>query len=136
MESRLDEGRANIIANAIRNDNFSVGSAPWLEEHHVERSEFEAFLNYAVDMARSRDAMEARHDEQGVVETEMTFGNYSGKPSDDFVKFNATVPVTSLTRMLTIAGERCHVYIYPAQMPLGFDLDGQMSLDTLTGEIN
>ncbi len=134
MESRLDESRAIIISNAIRNDNFSVGSDPWLEEHHIDKDEFEAFLDYAVQMARSQDAMAGRHGEQGVVETEMTFGNYSGKPSDDFVKFNAAVPVTSLTRMLTIAGEKCHVYVYPAQMTIGFD--DQMSFDTFTGEIS
>ncbi len=134
MESRLDEGRANIIKNAILNDGTFCGSKEWLESHYITRAEFEAFLGYAVQMAYEYDTREKQHDKAGVVETEMSIGNFSGKPGSGTVKFNVEVPVKSLREMINLSGDRCLAYLYPSQMPL--DLDGAMSeVDALTGEV-
>ena len=133
METRLGEDRANIIRNAICNDNFAVGSNEWLMEHHVERDEFEAFLNYATRLAAMYDWQENNMD-VGSVEVEIRFASSSSKVSDLETKWTAFIDKTMSQKVDMIAQDGpVRAVLTPKQMviPMSDDL---ATVDTFTGE--
>lgn len=132
METRLDEGRANIIRNSILNDHMMVGSPEWLEEHHITRDEFEAFLMAAVEYAKQLDF---KRENMGVgsVEVDITFTSHSGKVGSTDSKWTAFIPQNQTNRVLSVAEHgMVRATLVPSQMAI--DLDGTY-VDTETGEL-
>lgn len=134
MPARLTEDRANIIANAIRNDGTFCGTPEWLESHFVTRDEFESFLEYAVRLSTMYDWRESNMT-VGSVEARLTFTKHSGKVGSDEEQWTVFAPQSDTTRILRVAETGPVVaQLYPEQMPL--DLDGTFAVvNTETGEL-
>ena len=135
METRLGEDRANIIRNAIKQDNLAVGNQEWCDDHHVTRDEFLAFLDYAVEMAKNLDWRESNL-EVGSAEVEMQFVSHTGKVGDTDEKWTVRIPNEYTRDVLVVAGstDRVIAHIFPNQLTM--DLDGeQVDMNSFTGEI-
>ena len=130
---RLGEDRANIIRNAILTDGTFCGTPEWLESHHVDREEFEAFLDYAVRLSQMYDWRDANRD-VGSVEVALTFTKHSGKVGSSQETWQVFAPTADTMRILRVAesGE-VDATLTPRQMPL--DLDGVALVDVETGEV-
>lgn len=136
METRLGEGKANIIRNAIKSDGFSVGSREWLESHYISADEFESFLDYGVLMARNLDWRDSNLD-VGSAEVEMQFISHTGKVGDNYEKWTVHVPNEYTKDILVVAGstDRVLAHVFPNQLVM--DLDGDMAMvDAFTGELD
>lgn len=134
MEGRLGEDRAQIISNAIQNDNFAVGSDGWLDSHHVTKDEYEAFLEYAVRLAKMYDWREV-NSEVGSVEVGLTFTSHSGKVGSEEEKWTVFAPQTDTARIMRVAETgRVTAVLTPEQMPLLLD-EGMGVFDMETGEV-
>lgn len=134
MESILTEDRATIIANAIRNDNFQIGSEPWLTEHHITLDEYHAFLDTPAEYARMAEFKRLNPD-VGEVEVEMLFTTHSGKVGSPDEKWAVMIQQKFTNAVLRVAE---HGPVIAALMPkqLSFAVDGDYaSVDTLTGEL-
>jgi hypothetical protein len=133
MPARLDESRTTIIANAIVNDNFAVGSPAWLENHHIEKDEWDAFLDYPTRLARMYEWREANMD-VGSVEVSLTFATHSGKVGSDEEKWTCFAPQADTARILRVAESgKVVAQLFPEQMPL--PLEGVGMVDLETGEL-
>ena len=134
MESILTEDRATIIANAIRNDNFQIGSEPWLTEHHITLDEYHAFLDAPAEYARMAEFKRMNPD-VGAVEVEMSLTTHSGKVGSPDEKWTVMVPQKFTNAILRVA-EHGPVMATLVPMQLSFAIDGEYaSVDTLTGEL-
>lgn len=133
MEYRLDEGRANIIRNAMRSDNFAIGSETWCDEHHVEKDEYEAFLDYAVEYAKMID-FKAENADVGSVDVELTFTAHNGKVGDVDEKWTCFAPQADTSRILRVAEHgKVIATLLPEQMAIRF---GETKyVDRETGEV-
>lgn len=132
MEQRLDESHANIIRNAIRSDNFSVGSEPWCEEHNVTPEQFEAFLEFAVECARMRD-FKVENADVGAVDVEMAFTTHSGKVGSTEEKWAVFIPQHYTTEILRVAEHgKVIATIAPERIALPV---GTVLMDDETGEL-
>ena len=134
MPARLGEERATIIINAIRGDNFQIGSEPWLEEHHITADEFDTFLEYGLRLAQMYEWQEVNK-EIGSVDVALTFTKHSGKVGSSEETWSVFAPQTDTAKILRVAetGE-VTATLTPKQMPLPLD-DGMVMVDANTGEV-
>ena len=133
MPARLDESRTTIIANALTNDNFAVGSEAWLENHHITKDEWNAFLEYPTRLARMYEWREANMD-AGTVEVPLTFTSHSGKVGSEEEKWTVFAPQVDTTKIMRVAetGEVVAT-LTPKQMPL--PIDDAVMVNPETGEV-
>lgn len=122
-----------IIANAIRNDGTFVGTEPWLDEHHVTRDEYDAFMEYPARLARMYDWKE-RNLGVGGVGVQLTFVKHTGKVGSGEETWTVHAPVSDTTKILTVAEHGVvDAQLFPTQLPL--DFDGCVTVDVATGEV-
>lgn len=134
MEGRLDEARATIIKNALMNDNFAVGSDGWLEEHHITRDEYDAFLEYPARLAAMYEWRQMNMD-VGSVEVELTFVKHSGKVGSDDEQWSVFAPQADTAKVLMVAQTGpVTATLTPKQMPLPMG-DEVGIFDKVTGEV-
>ncbi len=118
MKGRLDESRANIIREAIRND---AGSDDWLEYHYVTRDELEMFLDYAVTLSKMYEWRESNA-ELGSVEVSLTFTKHSGRVGSGEEQWTVFAPQTDTTKIIRVAETgRVIAQLTPEQMPISLD---------------
>lgn len=133
METRLNEGKANIIRNAIINDGTFCGTPEWCESHHVERGEFLTLLEYGVRLAAMYDWKDV-NTEVGSVDVELTFVKHSGKVGQDEETWTVFAPQSDTSKILLVAeGGAINATLTPKQMPL--PLEGMGVFDRATGEV-
>ena len=139
METRLTEARANIIANAIRNDGTFCGSPDWLDSHHITVDEFDAFLAIPAQYLRAQD-YRSLHPEVGSVEVPMTFTTHSGKVGQSDEKWTVMIPQKYTNQVLMVAehGDVSATLVPEVMMvqagQLSLDIEGAM-VDPSTGEV-
>ena len=132
MEGKLDESRANIIREAIKNDGTFCGTEEWLESHYISRDEFEAFLEYPVLLAKVYEYRGMNKDTPAMVETKATFK--PGALKRDSVVLKVEMPPSKVAQVQTLIDEPVYLMIYPEQLPLPLD-EGYVVLDERTGEV-
>lgn len=131
--ARLTVDRANIIGNAIVNDGSFVGSPMWLEEHHVEREEFETFIEYAVRLAGMYDWRAQNMGVPPMVECSAVVSKAVANKKG--VNLTVAVQPSSLAAFQTYMDEPVTLQVYPDQMPLDIDGVDLVPVDVETGEV-
>lgn len=123
----IDESAARKVADAIRNKSgVFIGTRDWFEATGVTSDEYEAFMECAVRFAAQLDYKDAHSDVPGAVSTRGVVEKFTG----DARKVTLSVSIDphnykDVATVQRIIGEPLDLVMYPVQMPLPIDEDGQ-----------
>lgn len=133
MADILTEDRAQIIANAVRNDGTFCGSKEWLGDHHIGKDEWDAFLEYPIRLAQMYEWREANLT-VGSCEVELTFTKHAGKVGSDDEQWTVFAPQVDTSKILRVAETGTVVaQLFPKQMPM--DGENVALVNVSTGEV-
>ena len=132
-ESFLSLEAAQTVREAIRTDGTFTGTPEWLDEHGIEREEFERFLDFACDLAAMYEWRSNHESVPPMVEAKaiITKGTLDKKGA----KLTVEVRGKTLSQVEPIIEEAVLIQIFPEQMPLPMDMGEVALVDTETGEV-
>ena len=126
-QNHMDASAARKVADAIRNNGgVFLGSRDWMEANGIAEDQYEAFFDYAVHYAAELDYKDSKADVLGSLSTKAIVEKFGGDASKVTVSLvidpHRYGDIASIKRLI---GEPMDIVMYPTQMPIPLDEDGQ-----------